>query len=159
MENLSFSWDGSGSLFDCLKGPFTKASTPAKHGEEIFSLKLWLRDGRVLIVHSRMHDLYDREEVGVLAFSETSILPVGEREFTFEGGVALVDSVMKVATSEAGYGIIDCGVVLHLASGQDIAILAGGFPCSLAVKGMPRISEKFHPEYPLDRYRYEPWVA
>jgi len=159
MGDITFGWDGPGRLVDVLKGPFTKISTPADYGKPIFALKLWSQDGRVLVIYSEMHDLYDREEVGVLKFSEALSAPSGERELSFDGGMVVVASISKCTAAEAGYGVIDCGVVLHVTGRDDIVITAGNFPCSIAVKGIPGLTEEFDPEYPVDRYRCEPMLT
>ena len=153
---MLLTWQGPGRLVDALKGPFVKASTPSGHGTSIFALKLWRQDGRAVVVHSAMHDLDDREEVGVLGFSVVEGFPVDEREVGFDDGRLDVASVSRLTVEEPGYGVIACGVVLHPTAGDDVVITAGSFPCSIAVRGIPGLSQEFEPEYPAHRYRREP---
>ena len=68
MNRLSFGWQEQESLFEELKRPITRISIEfAFHGKPVY-VTLWRPDGTGLLIHSDMHDLAERREVGVLQF-------------------------------------------------------------------------------------------
>lgn len=153
MPNMNFGWSGPGSLRDALTGELTKISTPSKHGEPIFAVRLWFQDGRVLSINSEMHDLGDREEVGVLAFSEMLTIPPGDNDFFLPEQNRVVAAVEGLFVSELGFDSVECGIALHFGDGREVVIAAGNFPCSIVIKGMDGLIAEFDPEYPTERYR------
>lgn len=69
MNRLSFGWKGHESLPGELARPLTRVSIGfAFHGRPDH-VALWKADETGLLVHSEMHDVADRREVGVLRFS------------------------------------------------------------------------------------------
>lgn len=156
MKDIAFGWEGSGRLLEILTGPFSRVSTPSGSEKFLFAIKFWLRTGRSFTVYSEMHDLHEREEVGVLKFVETTGISFDKKELAFDMSGVSVAYVNKLVVYEKGFGSIDCGVSLHLGDGAEIVVVAGSFPCSIAVRGIPGLSNKFDPEYPLGRYKREP---
>jgi hypothetical protein len=68
MNELRFGWQEQKSLTDELAQPIARLSLEfAFHGRPVY-VTLWRPDGTGLLVHSDMHDLAERIEVGVLQF-------------------------------------------------------------------------------------------
>jgi hypothetical protein len=102
-----------------------------------------------------MRDLSSSEEVGVLGFLEleesmpASLSPLPKEFWS-------ISNVSKLTVEEPEVGLVESGIVLGIESGHEITIVAGGFPCSLAVSGIPTLNEIFDSEYPIDRYTRSP---
>jgi hypothetical protein len=97
-----------------------------------------------------MHDVLPRLEVGVLNFELTSSPIPGEQAVDLKDRFmgALTMSKPIITESEVN---ADSGIVL---TGKDeIAIVAGAFPFTLAVKGVEFDSLACDPEYPWDEYQ------
>ena len=155
MNNLSFAWADPTSLVAELTKPVEKISLEcAPHGTPMY-VTLWRADGTGMRMHSEMHDLAERIEVGVLTFNVVSA-PSEHETFvdvasTFGQGV----TVAKLIIHESGENI-ESGVVLGATSGDEIVIVAGAFPFHLAVNGLLSMPYRFDPEYPIGRYMRVP---
>jgi len=156
MNTLSFSWGEATSLAAELAKPLKHVFVEfMPHGEPI-TLTLWRSDDTGLKIHSQMHDLTERTEVGVLNFSFNSEPPT-------EGKAVCVASMFqrhinpsKLVIEESGT-IAESGVVLEAANDQ-IVIVAGAFPFTLAVSGLFAGPNVFRPEYPMEQYARVPLV-
>jgi hypothetical protein len=100
-----------------------------------------------------MHDVAERIEVGVLEFSwardvheKRVFVSLGER-------FAEINSVLKLVIEESSV-FAESGVVVSARSGEEIVIVAGAGPFTLAVKGIEDCGS-FDPEYELADYRSE----
>jgi hypothetical protein len=97
-----------------------------------------------------MHDVAERREVGVLNFERVSAPQPDETiaavTLAFLGEIA----VSKLVIHESGT-TAESGVILR-AHGEEIVIVAGVYPYSLAVLGVVSMPHIFHPEYKIDRY-------
>lgn len=112
---------------------------------------LWRSDGTGIRIHSEMVDLAERLEVGVLHF-DCVVSPSANEVFaeiaaTFGNGLTV--SKLVIVESDAS---LESGIVLAAGSGEEIVVVAHAFPCNLAIRGVPSITEIFEPEYPLNRY-------
>lgn len=153
MNRIPFCWAGGTSIGSELVRPLSRISAEfviPKSGPRFVTL--WRTDGSGLRIFTEMHDLAERCEVGVLKFepalrmgsSETVI----ELSAPFRGGV----SASKLLIDESG-AVVESGIVLESRMGDEIAILAGVYPYSLAIQGA--VSLPFDSEYPLEQYRRE----
>jgi len=96
-----------------------------------------------------MHDVLPKLQVGVLNFELLSSPPTGEETLNLDDRFSGELSILKLTISESGV-IADSGIVLK---GKDeIAIVAGGFPLTLALRGIEFDSPASDPEYPWDDY-------
>jgi hypothetical protein len=102
-----------------------------------------------------MHDVAERMEVGVLSFERISAIRPGETiadvASAFQGEIV----VYKLIIDESG-ATAESGVILKAANGDEIVIVAGAYPFSLAVLGVLSMPHIFEPEYPIDLYRRVP---
>ena len=150
MKEFPFVWTGPKLLTDELGMPIDSMSV------EFFQswpqwVTLWRPDGTGIKIHSEMVDLAERIEVGVLHFdcveSPAADEVFAEMKPAFGGGVML--SKLVVVDSGAS---VESGIVLTARSGDEIVVVANAFPCNLAIRGVPSITEIFEPEHPLDTY-------
>jgi hypothetical protein len=64
-------------------------------------------------------------------------------------------AISKLIIHESGTSA-ESGVILKASNGDEIVIVAGAYPCSLAVYGILSLPNIFKPEYPIDRYTRVP---
>ena len=151
MSDLTFGWCGHTSLASELVAPVRRASVrTAAHGRPI-SLTLWRGDGSGLRIQSRMQDLAERLEVGVLTFDVVD-RPfadelVVELPATFNGPI----EATKLLIAESGASA-ESGVVLRGGDDSQIIAMAGANPFTIAVKGVIEGPHVFEPEYPMESY-------
>lgn len=148
---LTFGWAGSSSLGLELSKPLKNISIEFEpHGKPMF-VTLWRQDGTGLRLFSKMHDVAQRKEIGIMQFESVSSGKNGEVTIEiprhFEGRIA----ASKLVIEESGT-IAESGVVLHGSDGREIVIVPADFPCFLAIKGLPLDSHTSKPEYPLQQY-------
>src|SRR5258708_7393986 len=112
---------------------------------------LWRSDETGLRLYTEMHDVAERREVGVLNFELVSTPRPGETITdvgpAFQGEIV----VSKLIIHESGTSA-ESGAILKAGNGNEIVIVAGAYPYSLAVRGVLPTLNIFHPEYPIDRY-------
>lgn len=153
-EYLSFAWQETESLAAKLQMPITRMSVWIEpHHNRPVSATLWHPDGTGLRVQSVMHDIAERIEVGVLDFTLTRKAEIEERTVALpkgmEGGPL---SVEKLSIREAGI-TAESGVALSSGNGDDeLIIVAGVYPYTLAIRGIGEIPHIFEPEYSLEKY-------
>ena len=138
-----------------LKVPVLRVSVrAATHGRPI-SVTLWRSDGTGMQIQSAMHDIAERLEVGVLAFSLVdSLLPdelVVELPPAFGGPI----KVTKLTIVESGVRA-ESGILLEASDGSQVVVVAGANPYTLAVRGVVDQPHVFEPEYPLINYMAVP---
>jgi hypothetical protein len=103
-----------------------------------------------------MRDLAERVEVGVLEFDGADpSCDTGSAIYLPEVFASALD-VSKLVLEESGFSV-ESGVVISAKNGQQLLIVAGVYPYSLALKEASLDSRFFEPEYPLDAYSEEPW--
>ena len=155
MNNLSFIWAESASLATELIKPLKHLSLDIdSHGKPGF-VTLWRHDKTGLRIHSEMHDVADRREVGVLNFSFVSAPLESETIVDMRSMFDHELTVFKLIIHESGTSA-ESGVILKSARGDEIVIVAADFPYFLAVCGVLTVPHNFVPEYPLDLYQRVP---
>jgi hypothetical protein len=150
MNILSFAWAEPTPIAVELARPLKQVFVEfTPHGEPI-ALILWRSDDTGLRIHSEMHDVAERREVGVLSFAYNPEPPT-EGKAVYVASVFERDiRVSKLVIEESGTSA-ESGVVLEAANDQ-IVIVAGVFPYTLAVSGLFVAQHVFHPEYPMEQY-------
>jgi hypothetical protein len=111
---------------------------------------LWRSDGTGLRTFSQMHDVAERREVGVLNFERVSAPRPDERVVdvaSFQNEIV----VSKLIIHESGT-TAESGVMLKARNGDEIVMVAGAYPYSLAVLGVVSMPHIFEPEYSMDLY-------
>ncbi len=155
MNNVLFVWGDATPLAAELSKPIKRVSVEfgiPNVGPN--SLTLWRSDGTGLRLHTEMHDVALKREVGVLNFEHVSALRPGE---TLVDIASFQDRIVvsKLLIHESGTSA-ESGVVLKASSGEEIVIVAGAYPYSLAILGVASIPHIFEPEYPIDLYTRVP---
>jgi hypothetical protein len=133
-----------------LAKPISSLSIESTNGRLVY-VTLWRPDGTGLLVHSEMHDVAERREVGILQFGR--VHQIKPQESVLEAPAAFRQhlSVKKLVIRESE---VDCesGVVFQAHSGEEMIILAGVAIHSLAVHGVTYSGYTFQPEYSLEQY-------
>lgn len=114
---------------------------------------LWLTSGEGFRLSSRMHDLADGIQVGVLQV-EPVVHPQPDEAFvdlpwTFRNG----GSTAKLVIEQSGFRA-ESGLLLH-SEGHDIVIVSAAFPYHLYVGGVDAPPQEVTPEYSFSRYLHE----
>lgn len=151
MRSFAFTGDDSAYSISQLSKPVERISFECSKDVGVNSIILWHSDRIGIRVRSRMHDIGERLEVGVLEFDWVSEPNQGWQYAELPVACKNGATVSKLIVAEAGI-TADSGVALKLGDGTEIIIVAGAFPYSLAVCGLPSIPCLFDPEYPIDRY-------
>ena len=164
MKTIPYKTSVPGHLSDEFAHGFKRMSIERLVGKLTNTVYLWHADGTGLQVQSEMHDIIDWLEVGSLCFSHVSgavssasgsgycEIVVSEINLPDEFGAGLKASKLVLST----HGIaIESGVVIKGAGGNEIILVAGAGPHTVAIKA-PSVVEAFDPEYPLSEYSREP---
>ena len=152
MPHLSFAWPGPGSLAAELAKPLTGISIETFHpawGPD--TVKLWRSDGTGLKLFSRMHDVAEGSEVGVLDFE--LVLECSATETMLEISPSFSEGTLasKLVIHEADT-TAESGLAITASDGNEIIVVASAGPCHLAVAGVfSSIPHLLEPEYPLDQ--------
>jgi hypothetical protein len=144
MDSIPFGWEEIESLGSELAKPITRLSIEETNRRLVY-ITLWRPDTTGLLVHSEMHDVAERREVGILQFGR-----VYENEP--QESVIEVPSAFRQQLSEKKLVIRESGVVFRAHSGEEIIILAGVAIYSVAVQGVTCPGYTFQPEYSLEQY-------
>jgi hypothetical protein len=164
MNHLAFSWHGTSLLSAELTAGAVRA-TLRTMVDFPHLLTLWRADGSGLQVWSRMHDIAERVEIGVLEFAlvkekteEPKPSSNGAREVSFididlPTSFRSHNRVTKLVISEANT-TAESGIVIRASDHKEIIILSSAMPYNLAIRGifsmsMPRI---FEPAYDFGCY-------
>jgi hypothetical protein len=151
MKILSFEWSEGTRLTDELVKPLDKVFVAFEHPAwGPMSVTLWRLDGTGLRIDSKMHDVAPGREVGVLRFARISAPPKAELSAAIDVAFSNEITALKLTIEESGTSA-DSGIILR-ADSQEITIVAGAFPFSLAVSGAFEAPNIFDPEYPIERY-------
>jgi hypothetical protein len=155
MNNLSFVYGEPTSLAAELSKPVKQVSLQFEPPGEPMVLTLWRSDGTGLRMYSKMHDVAERREVGVLNFELVSTPrpneTIADVASAFQGEIV----VSKLIIHESGTSA-ESGVILQASNDDEIVIVAGAYPYSLAVRGVLSAPYIFDPEYPIERYTRAP---
>jgi hypothetical protein len=114
---------------------------------------LWLTSGEGFRLSSRMHDLADSIQVGVLQI-EPVVHPLPDEAsvdlpWSFRNG----GSIAKLVIEQRGFRA-ESGLLLH-SEGHDIMIVSAAFPYHLCVGGVDTPPQEVTPEYSFSRYLHE----
>lgn len=152
-ERLSYIIDDHMDLDAELAAGFSKLSIRRLPGGGIVVVGLQRPSGDGLRVLSKMHDLAERTELGVLR------LRIGDREEKFDDAIELPRSFNSSVSGSRlvkriGDREVESGLRLLDSDGVELVVVAGEMPGTLAIRA-PFLKEPFFPEYPLDEYSSE----
>lgn len=155
VENLTYGWEGPDPLAVEVTKPIRQVSIEFEpHGKPMY-VTLWRPDGSGLRVHSEVHEIAERMEIGVLRFSHFKspsgsevMLPIAPE---FNQQVDAFKLVAHVSGVKA-----ESGILLRARNGIEIAIVAAAFPFMIAVDGVVQRPHIFEPEYPMEEYERLP---
>ncbi len=150
MSYLAFENPELLSLAAEISQPFNRLSVNLYSKRWPQEVTLWRPDGSGLKIISVMHDVAERREVGVLRFSSASPPKLGDIDLDVSGSFEGVLAVSKLIILELGTEA-ESGIALMTTSDTELIIVAGAFPYTLAVRGLPG-PHMFEPEYTLDHY-------
>jgi hypothetical protein len=151
---IPFTWNESSSLALELAKPIKWARIYFYPLDFPNAVTLLRPDGTALEIRSAMHDITERVEVGVLTFNPTSIAEgtgtIIELPRSFADGI----TVSKLTIHE-GEVSAESGIILKANNNEELVVVAGAYPYSLAISGAVTLLRKFDPEYPMDAYDRE----
>ncbi len=151
MGSLSFVWREPTSLAAELSKPIKRVSVECGiRNVGPGSVTLWRADGTGMRLFTEMHDVAVKVEVGVLNFEQVSTPRPNETIVDVEAFQDEI-AISKLLITESG-AVAESGVVLKARNGDEIVIVAGAYPYSLAVLGVVSMPHIFEPEYPIDLY-------
>jgi len=155
MNYLRFHWPGPTALSAELIKPLAQISLQLDTHGRPMNATLWRTDGTGIRIQSKMHDIAERKEVGVLEFSYVSFPSEHEKIVDVRSMVGPELVVSKLIIHESGASA-ESGIVIKSTAGHEILIVVGAMPYSLAVSGVLRGTHIFEPEYPVDHYENVP---
>jgi len=156
MNSLLFAWNESTTLADELRAPIKQVFLEFGPHRRLMFVTIWRFDETGLRVHSEMHDVAEWREVGVLSFSRVSTPPDEKATTVVVPAFNREIRAFKLVIEESGTSA-ESGVVLR-ADSDEIVVVAGADPCTLAVSGVPSAPHIFEPEYPINRYTRAPMI-
>ena len=119
------------------------------------TVTLWLTSGEGFRLSSRMHDLADGIEVGILKVELVVQHPPEETAVDLPWSFRNGGSISKLVIERGGMRA-ESGVLLHSGDGDEIAIVPATVPHRLYVAGVDTPARQVMPEYSLNRYLQEP---
>jgi hypothetical protein len=155
MNYLRFNWSEPTALSAELIKPIAQISLQLDTHGRPMNATLWRTDGTGIRIQSKMHDIAERKEVGVLEFSYVSFPSEHEKIVDVRSMVGPELVVSKLIIHESGASA-ESGIVIKSTAGHEILIVVGAMPYSLAVSGVLRGTHIFEPEYPVDHYENVP---
>lgn len=155
MNYLRFHWSEPTALSAELMKPIAQISLQLDTHGRPMNATLWRTDGSGLRIQSKMHDVAERKEVGVLEFSYVSFPSEHEKIVDVRSRVGPELVVSKLIIHESGTSA-ESGIAIKSTLGHEILIAVGAMPYSLAVSGVLKGPHIFEPEYPIDRYQNIP---
>lgn len=156
MVNLTYRWEGQAPLAIEVTKPIRQASIESFGPLGLpHLLILWRSDGSGLRIYSEMHQIAERMEIGVLCFEYMKSPSGSEVMLPIAPEFDQQLDAFKLVVSESGVKA-ESGILLRAVNGSEIAIVAGGFPLTIAVKGMVEQPHIFEPEYPMEDFERFP---
>jgi hypothetical protein len=155
MTDLTFAWSGTAPS-DILGKTFTKISVVQAVNANPLEVIIWMPSDTGLRIRSRMHDIAERKEVGVLEFSQVRQSDWSSYLETVELAQEFQDRVRfdKLVLESEGMRI-ECGLALGGSKGGRLVIVPSDYPGALAIDGAD-LRFRFGPEYPLGQYEEVP---
>jgi hypothetical protein len=154
MGNLNFEWNGNGDLADRLRVPVRRVSVRRIPNVGIVALTLWDAASNGVQIASRMHDVGDREEAGVLVFSSVDALDGEDEVLSPPPVLSGVHGLVKLVGSYDAQ-TTESGIVFEGEGLSDFVVASGVFPHTIAVSGLPG-EVRFEPELDLETYERVP---
>lgn len=155
MTDIAFSWRGV-TAEDMSRMNFTSISIVNMLHVNPAEVILWDSFGEGICVRSDMHDIAEREEIGVLEFSWVENPDCDNCRKSIKLPIGPVDKVwVKKLVLEIRGTKIECGIVLGVSNKDNLVILPADYPYALAIRG-DYLDFRFVPEYPIERYRRLP---
>ncbi len=151
MKVLTFKWNGPSSLADELSMPLSYLSVEWADHAKVSQVTLRRQGGTGIRIHSAMHDVAERREIGVLHFSFVTDT-FEEESFDLNGAFQQTITPAKLVIQESGTEG-ESGIVLKAHNGHELVIVASSFPYFLYVGGVHGLKQSVVPEYSLDEYR------
>jgi hypothetical protein len=102
-----------------------------------------------------MHDVAEQREIGVMNF-EVVFAPRPDETIVDTSSPFQAEIVVSKLIIEESGTRAESGVILRAQSGDEIVIVAGAYPYSLAVLGLLSIPHVFEPEYSISDYARVP---
>jgi len=156
MNRFSFAWQEKDSLAEQLARGIESISISVAFSEKPIAVTLWRGDGSGLRIRSKMHEIAERCEVGVLEFSK--IWTSAHSEMKISLPVSFRDhlNLRKMTIIERGI-VAGSGVLFESHNKEEIVVIAGAYPHTLAIRipslaVMPTLPA-FEPEYPMESYQ------
>lgn len=155
MTALTFGWKGIAPS-DLLDKTFTRISVVQTMHVNPLEVIIWMSLGSGLRIRSRMHDVAERVEIGVLEFSQairpdwSSYLETVELTREFQEKVSVGKLMLEYERTR-----IECGLTFEGNKGGRVIIVPSDYPGALAIEGT-NLRFRFGPEYPLGQYKVAP---
>ncbi len=152
MTTLSLSGNIAPLATGVRRGQLKRISSDFSH-YGCLAITLWLTSGEGFRLTSRMHQLVDGIEIGVLQV-EPVVHPLPDEAsvnlpWSFRNG----GSIAKLIIEQRGFRA-ESGLLLH-SEGHDIVIVSAAFPYHLYVGGVAAPPQEVTPEYSFSRYLHE----
>ena len=156
MNRFLFAWQEKDSLAAQLAKGIESISINVAFGEKPIAVTLWRGDGSGLRIRSKMHDIAERCEVGVLEFSKIGTGAHNEMKISLPESFRNHLNLTKMTIIERGT-VAESGILLESHSKEEIVIVAGAYPHTLAIRISSLTVEPtlpaFEPEYPMESYQ------
>lgn len=156
MESITFGWLGSDLLRTRLSEGIKSASIYlVGFLKRPTSVILWGGDGLGLKIKAEMFDIAERQERGILSFSEvksSDVESIDLLEVKIPKIFASDLMCAKLIANELNT-TLESGVLFESSDNQKIIIVAGMAPYTLAIHGLIEIPHIFEPEYELHDYK------
>lgn len=152
MNDFSLEWLGTGSLASALKVPIKRASVPEMDHGIAFALTLWREDDTAIKFYSKMHDLGEREEVGILSVEPVSLPLADKIKIELPDYFLSIVGVKKLIVREQKGVVAESGIAIQLLGHHELIVVSGRFPCSISMCGIPNFQTAFEPEWPIEKY-------
>lgn len=151
VENLTYGWEGPDPLAVEVTKPIRYVSIEFEpHGKPMY-VTLWRPDGTGLRIHSEVHEIAERMEIGVLCFSHLKSLSGTEVMLPVAPEFNQQFDAFKLIVNESGVRA-ESGLLLRARNGSEITIAAAAFPFMIAIKGVVERPHIFEPEYPMEDF-------
>ncbi|MGH7055640.1 MAG: hypothetical protein ACREFK_14845 [Stellaceae bacterium] len=151
MRIFSFKWQENDSLALQLAAGVRRLSVNTDIRDTPIAVTLWQGESTKLRIRSQMNDIAERLEVGVLEFTRIQSWGANDPSIDFSKCFEKNLKIEKLVIAEQDV-MAESGIVLENPYGEQIIIVAGASPYTLAVRA-PSYEKVFQPEYPLDHYR------
>lgn len=152
MTKIPFVWRERGSLLENLFQPFDHLAIQLDVIQRPVAVRLGHRHAIATHIHSTMHHVAKRIELGILEFTKSNDRYGNELNVDVPETFGAVLAIDKLAIDEQDV-VAESGIAFRNARGEEIVIVAGAQPYGLAIRiPWSGVLVQFDPEYPLSRY-------